>query len=363
MNPATTDLMIQTAFNASTWMHLAGRTRNRRCLKIPATPRAFAGIRRGIFLQSPSIHLASATAGHRLQVRVKIAVILNPKAGSVSDLAPILKQIKRLKPALCFITRKPGAAKRFAAEAIRKGCDYIIAAGGDGTLNEVVNGIARHAGKVRLGLLPLGTGNDFARCLDLPTTLAENIDILRAGKTRRIDLVRVKSDRSRYFVNVSAGGFSGLVDEKLTPEIKKAWGPLAYLRSAAAALPELRAYRTSVRFTPRKTSSQDLYTVIIANGRYVAGGLPIAPEADPSDGLLDVILIPQRPAPEIALLTARIMLGKHLGSDSIIFRRVPKISIRSRPGMWFNLDGELVGNEPATFEVIPGALQFVVEKT
>ncbi len=294
--------------------------------------------------------------------RVKTAVILNPKAGSVTDLSPILKQIERLKPAICSITRKRGAAQRFAAEAVRKGCNYIIAAGGDGTLNEVINGIARHASKVRLGLLPLGTGNDFARCLNLPTTLEQSIDILRAGKTRQIDLVRVKSDRSRYFVNVSASGFSGLVDEKLTPKIKKAWGPLAYVRSAAAALPELRAYRTSIRFGPRETSTLDLYNVIIANGRYVAGGLPIAPEADPSDGLLDVILIPQRPAPEIALLAARILLGRHLGSDSIIFRRVPKISIRSRPGMWFNVDGELVGNEPATFEVMPRALQFVVEK-
>ena len=294
--------------------------------------------------------------------RVKTAVILNPKAGSVTDLSPILKQIERLKPAICSITRKRGAAKRFAAEAVRKGCNYIIAAGGDGTLNEVISGIVRHAGQVRLGLLPLGTGNDFARCLNLPTTLEQNIDILRAGKTRQIDLVRVKSDRSRYFVNVSAGGFSGLVDEKLTPKIKKAWGPLAYVRSAAAALPELRAYRTSIRFGPRETSALDLYNVIIANGCYVAGGLPIAPDADPSDGLLDVILIPQQPAPQIALLTARILLGKHLGSDSIIFRRVPKISIRSRPGMWFNVDGELVGNEPATFEVMPGALQFVVKK-
>jgi diacylglycerol kinase (ATP) len=170
----------------------------------------------------------------------------------------------------------------------------------------------------------------------------------------------VKSDRTRYFVNVSAGGFSGLVNEKLTGAIKRSWGPLAYVRCAAAAFPDLRAYRTSVRFSPRETSALDLYNVVIANGRYVAGGLPIAPTADPSDGLLDVILIPKRPAAEIAMLAARMLVGKHLRSDAVIFRRVPKIAIRSRPGMWFNVDGELVGNEPAVFEVIPRALQFVV---
>jgi diacylglycerol kinase (ATP) len=293
---------------------------------------------------------------------VKTCVIVNPKAGSVKDLDLLLKQIDRLAPALIHVTPKKGAAKTLAAQAIRQGCDYIVAAGGDGTLNEVVNGFANRANKVRIGLLPLGTGNDFARCLNLPTGIEENIDILIAGATTPVDLIRVKSTRTRFFVNVSAGGFSGLVNEKLTRKIKKNWGPLAYLRSAAAALPELRAYRTTIRFGPRETVALDLYNVIVANGRFVAGGLPIAPESDPSDGLLDVILIPERPAAEIALLTAKILLGKHLHDDLVTFRRVPKVSIKSNPGMWFNVDGELVGNAPVEFEIVPGALQFVVGK-
>lgn len=294
---------------------------------------------------------------------MKIGVIINPKAGAVSGLAALRKQIQRLEPARCYVTTKRGSARKFAAAAVRAGCDYIIAAGGDGTLNEVVNGIAGQSGDVRLGLLPLGTGNDFARCLHLPASIDANIEILRAGASRPVDLVRVKTDRTRYFINVSAGGFSGVVDEKMTRAIKKTWGPLAYLRGAAAAIPELRAYRTSVRFGgERKSAAFDLYNVVIANGRYVAGGLPIAPEADPADGLLDVILIPQRPAAEMALLAALILLGQHLRSDSIIYRRVAKISVRSRPGMWFNVDGELVGKEPAVFEIIPGALHFIVGK-
>jgi diacylglycerol kinase (ATP) len=293
---------------------------------------------------------------------VKSCVIINPKAGSVKDLDLLLKQIAKLDPAFVYLTHKLGAAKAYAGAAIRNGCDFIIAAGGDGTLNEVVNGIGRRAAKIRVGLLPLGTGNDFARCLNLPVSVEENIDILLGGRTTAIDLVRVRSDRTRYFVNVSAGGFSGVVNEKLTPEIKRTWGPLAYVRSAAAALPELRAYRTSVALGEKETFSIDLYNVIVANGRFVAGGLPIAPESDPTDGLLDVILIPERPKPEIALLAAQILLGKHLRSNGITFRRTTKISIKSRPGMWFNVDGELVGNDPATFEVMPGALQFVVRK-
>jgi diacylglycerol kinase (ATP) len=293
---------------------------------------------------------------------VKRCVILNPKAGSVKDRNALMKQLRRLKASSVHVTRNKGAAKRFAREALRDNCDEIIAAGGDGTLNEVINGIAKNLGDVRVGLIPLGTGNDFARCLNLPATVEENVDLLLAGGSKAIDVVRAQSDRVRYFVNVSAGGFSGLVNEKLTPALKRTWGPLAYLRSAAAALPQLRSYRTTVRLSNKKTFSLDLYNVIIANGRFVAGGLPIAPNADPSDGLLDIILIPKRPASEMALVAAKMVLGNHLDADAITFRRAAKVSISSRPGMWFNVDGELIGNDPIVFEVMPRALQFVVGK-
>ena len=293
---------------------------------------------------------------------MKRCVIVNPKAGSVKDLDALLKQLARLEPSSLHVTEDAGAAESFAREAVRNCCDEIIAAGGDGTLNEVVNGMAESGGNVRIGLIPLGTGNDFARCLELPAGVDENIDIVLSGETKALDVVRATSDRARYFINVSAGGFSGLVDEKLTPELKKTWGPLAYLRSAAAALPELRAYRTTVEFDGKAKEAVDLYNVVVANGRFVAGGLPIAPDADPADGLLDVILIAARPASEVALVAAQVLLGKHLNSGVVTFRRAAKVAVSSRPGMWFNVDGELVGNDPIVFEVMPRALQFVVGK-
>jgi diacylglycerol kinase (ATP) len=160
-------------------------------------------------------------------------------------------------------------------------------------------------------------------------------------------------------VNVSAGGFSGLVNEKLTPEMKQTWGPLAYVRSAAAALPELHGYKTQVELADGEKLDVDLYNMIVANGSFVASGLPVAPDADPSDGMLDVIMIPKRSTAEMVLLAAQIVLGNHLGSQSILFRRTERLKVHSRPGMWFNADGELVGNEPAVFEIIPRALRFV----
>jgi diacylglycerol kinase (ATP) len=293
----------------------------------------------------------------------KLCVILNPSAGSIRDPNNLVERIARFRNVEIFTTTKPGSAARFARTAIRKGRDIIVAAGGDGTLNEVINGIGENLGDARVGLLPLGTGNDFARTVGVPTDLDAALDVIRAGKTRAVDLVRVTSDEVRYFVNVSAGGFSGLVDEKLTPEMKKTWGPLAYLRSVAAALPELRAYRTTLAFDNAESLRLDLYNVVVANGRYIGGGTLIAPDAAIDDGLLDIILIQKRSAPELALLAAQVVVGAHLSSDAIVFRRTAKLTVNSKPGMWFNVDGELVGNEPARFEILPRALRFVVPKS
>ena len=289
----------------------------------------------------------------------KTCIILNPAAGKARDLEDVVARLSRVPNGEIRISTKPGSAARFASAALRKGFDLVVAAGGDGTLNEVVNGIGENLGDARLGLIPLGTGNDFARTIGVPDDLEAAIDLIVIGETREVDLVRVTSDDVRYFVNVSAGGFSGLVDEKLTPEIKKTWGPLAYLRGAAAALSELRAYRTTLAFDNSESLTLDLYNVVVANGRYVAGGTLIAPEASVDDGLLDIVLIPKRSATELALLAAQVALGTHLTSDAIVFRRAAQLTVNSKPGMWFNVDGELVGNEPARFEILPRALRFI----
>jgi diacylglycerol kinase (ATP) len=294
---------------------------------------------------------------------VKICVILNPAAGSAENTDVLRGKLERLGSCKIEATAQPGDAQKFAHRAIADGCDLIISAGGDGTLNEVVNGIAEQNSQSRVGILPLGTGNDFARSIGLPAKVDECLEIIAQGKTKAIDLVRVTSDRVRYFVNVSAGGFSGVVDEKLTPEIKKSWGPLAYLRGAAAALPELRAYKTTIVFDDAETITLNLYNVIIANGRYVAGGIPVAPEAIVNDGVVDVFVIPEKPTAELAVLVAQVLLGKHTGSEAIVHRRAAKVAVNSSPGMWFNVDGELVGNEPALFEVMPSAMQFIVGDT
>ena len=291
---------------------------------------------------------------------MKTLIVLNPVAGSVGNVDELAEKLRLINDAELRVTTKQGDAENFSREAADHGFDLIVAAGGDGTLNAVINGLGERISDVSVGLVPLGTGNDFARSLNLPKDIDTSIELIERRQTRQIDAVRVTSDCTRYFVNVSGGGFSGIVDEKLTPEMKTTWGPLAYLRGAAEALPELCAYRTEMLLDDSEQIAMNLYNVIVANGRYVAGGIPIAPEAVIDDGLLDIILIPERPAAHIALLMGQILLGEHLTNEALVFRRAAKLAVNSHPGMWFNVDGELVGNEPAVFEVMPRALRFVV---
>ncbi|HEX7185685.1 MAG TPA: diacylglycerol kinase family protein [Thermoanaerobaculia bacterium] len=291
---------------------------------------------------------------------MKSRIIVNPNAGSVEDIGE-LKAVLGQKPGTEIrFTEREGHAEELAREALEGGAELIVAAGGDGTLNEVINGMSADFGRARLGLLPLGTGNDFARTIRVPADLEPALAVLQEGRTQRIDVARaVLRSRSRYFLNMSAGGFSGVVSEK-ADEAKDRWGPLAYMRGAIGAWPELQAFETSITLNSAETLRIETYNVVISNGRFVASGIPVAPQAEIDDGLLDVMIAPATTIPQLALLVPQVLLGLHLDSDLLIFRKATRIEIESEPSMGFNVDGELLGEEPALFEVLPRALEVVV---
>jgi diacylglycerol kinase (ATP) len=287
-------------------------------------------------------------------------VILNTNAGSARDLETLRQAIGRLGDVALVETTQRGHAIELAKHAIEGGCDLVIAAGGDGTINEVINGLSNDWGQARLGVLPLGTGNDLARTLTIPEEIEAAVEVIVHNRVRSVDIVCVESDATRYFINVSAGGFSGAVDEKLTDEMKASWGPLAYLRAAAMALPDLTPFHTTLQLDDAEPEELIAYNLVVANARYVAGGIPIAPEALLDDGKVDVIIVPEAPMPRLTMLVPQILLGRHLDNTDVIFRRASRVRVDSTPGMWFNSDGELVGNEPATFTVLPRTLRVIV---
>ena len=287
-------------------------------------------------------------------------VILNPLAGSGEDLPALRQALGRLGAVEILETEREGHAEELARAAAEGGAERVVAAGGDGTLNEVLNGLGDHLGAVRLGILPIGTGNDFVRSIGVPEDWEGAIDLLARGHTHRIDVARVEvAGRRRLFLNMSAGGFSQEINEALDPELKRRWGALAYVRSAANALPELRAYRTTLEIDD-ETVEIDAYLIVVANARFVAAGIPAAPQARLDDGLLDVIVFPEMAAVELLIAVPRALLGLHLGGDGVLFRRARRLTVSASPPVAFNADGELLAAATTTFDVLPRALEVVV---
>lgn len=292
---------------------------------------------------------------------MRARVIMNPAAGSAGQAEALRERIATAPDVELRETGSAGHARDLAREALSAGFDTVIAAGGDGTVNEVVQGLSADFSKARLGILPLGTGNDLVRSLSIP---ADPIDawslIAGEGRDERIDLIRVDTSGTvTYCANVAAGGFSGQVDEVLTDEMKARWGPLSYLRAAATVLPNLEGYTTTLAYDDGELEQIFALNVILANGKTCAGGLRVAPTADMQDGLMDVIIVRHTSLLDLAGVAARLMTGNYLDSVDVFHRRARQVIVNSKPGMWFNVDGELLTNEPATFSVVPGALRAI----
>jgi diacylglycerol kinase (ATP) len=290
---------------------------------------------------------------------MRTCIIVNPNAGSVADLETLAERLGELPDAVVRQTEAAGDAERLAREAVRDGADLVVAAGGDGTLNEVVNGLSDDFGKARLGLLPLGTGNDFARSVGIPDDLEGALAVLEKGEARAVDVGRATiGDTCRCFVNMSAGGFSGEVSER-AGEAKERWGPLAYMRAAVDALPELKGFLTTILMNGAETLRMESSNIIVSNGRYVASGIPAAPRAVLDDGLFDVLIAPAITIPQLAGLVPQVLLGLHMDSDLLLFRRATRVEIECDPPMAFNVDGELIGEGTARFEILPRALRVI----
>lgn len=294
-----------------------------------------------------------------------IRVIRNPQAGSADAWASLRDRILALGDARIMETHNRGDALEAAASAVRDEVELLIAAGGDGTINEVVNGMLRGAPpgtpRTRLAIVPLGTGNDLARTLNIPLDPAKAVETIRSNRVRTIDVFRAKwDDTERFAVNVAAGGFTGQMNEVITDAIKTRWGPLAYLRGAIGVIPDLTKYKTSIRYDGKARQPIHALNIIVANGRTAGGGTVVAPGADPGDGWLDVVIVRTGTALELAGVAARLLAGDYTNSDVVTHRRVRRVHVESEPGMWFNIDGELITNRPIAFSVVPGAIDVIV---
>ena len=240
-----------------------------------------------------------------------------------------------------------------------------MAVGGDGTINDVVNGLVG-ADTAELAIIPRGTGGDLVRTFGIPSKLDDAVRVALEGATRTIDLGRASyrawsgETEESYFANIASAGMSGAV-AKRTNEATRAplGGKAAYLWSTIAVFARWR--NAEVRVTvDGETRSGPMFDVIVANARYLAGGMKICPDAEPDDGLFDVLLIGDITKLDLALTLPKIYRGTHLPHPKAELLRGASVEIESAQPLPVELDGEQPGTTPVRFDVVPKALRLRV---
>jgi YegS/Rv2252/BmrU family lipid kinase len=293
---------------------------------------------------------------------VQTCIIFNPSARGQRAQA-LCSRLQELHPYFAVrLTAAAGDARRLAAQAVLEGFTTVVAAGGDGTANEVVNGIAdvpHGLQNVRLGILPLGTVNVFARELGLPWRLDAAIKTLATGRETTIDLGRADFDangqaQTRHFLQLAGAGIDSRAIELVTWEMKKKLGKLAYV---VAALRAAKEKQPVISVQCGHDLSGEL--VLLGNGRFYGGSIPVFPAADLRDGLLDVCIVPKLNWPSTAQIMGGLLTGKVHRWSSATCLQVRQIRLSSSSRVILQLDGENTLELPATLTVRPKALRVV----
>ncbi len=248
------------------------------------------------------------------------------------------------------LTWEAGDAARLVSEAQAGGYQHVAAGGGDGTLRDVAEAMARIACQASLVLVPLGTANDFARAAGVPLEPEQALALLDTP-AQSIDLGRVGE---QVFLNMATGGFGSQVTANTSEDLKKVLGAAAYLFTGLSRFSELSAATVDLH-GPDFLWRGDLLALGIGNGRQAGGGHVLCPQAQVDDGLLDISILP---APQEVVGTLRSLLSDGLGLENMFVRaRLPWVEIKSAQGLDINLDGEPLQSDSLRFEVLADALR------
>lgn len=307
-------------------------------------------------------------------------VIVNPASadGATRDAWPKIASDLRTHFGAFSVafTEAAGDGRQLAAAAAKQGTKLIIACGGDGTISEVVNGILEANKETELGVLPSGTGGDFRRTLRMPNNIAAAARALREGRTRIIDAGRVtfvndSGEREmRFFINVASFGMSTAVLEKTASGEAKKWIPGFAPRKLSSKLSYAAAtVQTTLSGTPTEVHVQldgqperrlRVAEFCVANARYYGGAMKIAPDAKLDDGQFDIITIGDASAFRILANSPRLYFGAHLRMNEVthaLAKQIVARPVKKEEEVRVELDGEVVGRLPATFQILPRAIR------
>jgi len=265
---------------------------------------------------------------------MKYLLILNPKAGSknVSELVKKIMLHFKSKFLDILTTKKKGDAIGYAKASKH---DVIIAAGGDGTVNEIINGIMCKKKRPKLAVLPIGTSNQLAKYLEMPTFLGQQLDTITNNNTRKLDVGNVNG---RFFILGAGFGLDAHAFNTITPEIKKLFGEIVYPLSMAKAIFEYDPIPLVVEINKNKYIG---YYVLVCNiGKY--GNFELVKYAKTHDGLLDVLIFPKKEIPDYIRHFFAILIQQHYNHDEIIYLKAKKISIKSEKPFLAHADAEIL---------------------
>lgn len=288
----------------------------------------------------------------------KARLIYNPTSGREEMRRLLPDVLERLDRAgietTCHATTGEGDATLAAADAVSRGYDIVIAAGGDGTLNEVVNGMAGKSNLPPLGVFPLGTTNDFARAMGIPKRWEDYCDLVIENKTRPIDIGKAND---RYFINIAGGGSLTELTYEVPSRLKTLIGQLAYYMKGIEKMASLSPTKLIINADGYEVLEGEFMLFLIANSNSVGGFEKLAPEARIDDGLLDVIAVKKCNLPEFIRLVSMALRGDHFNDPHVIYLKTKQMEVTSPGHVLLNLDGELGGELPGVFEILPQHLR------
>ena|SRR4051812_20761658 len=263
-----------------------------------------------------------------------------------------------------LLSQRPGQLTELARRAADDGAELLIVVGGDGTVYEVVNGIAGRA-DIELAVVPRGTGRDFVRTYGIPHRLEAALRTARDGPAREIDLglARFRSWQGEaseaYFANIASAGMSGAIAKRANETGKPLGGKVSYFWATLAVFARWRTSEIAVQVGDESRRAR-MHDVVVANGRYFGGGMMISPEAEPDDGVFDVLLIGNLTKRDLLLTLPKTYRGTHLPHPKAELLRGSTVEIDASEPLPVELDGEQPGTTPAYFELVPRALRLRV---
>ncbi|MCY0902114.1 MAG: YegS/Rv2252/BmrU family lipid kinase [Firmicutes bacterium] len=301
-------------------------------------------------------------------MRPRIRLIYNPTAGKESfrqQLSDVLRILEEAGlEASTHATRGPHDATEEAVRAWQAGFSYVVACGGDGTVNEVINGLARAPKERRpiLGILPAGTTNDLARALGLPFQIGDAARLIAQKRALPLDLGRIGDDR--YFVNIAGCGRLTAITYEVPSRMKTMLGQVAYVMKGLERLPGLRPIALNLRASSANAADYEYHhkamLCLITNSRSVAGFERIAPLASVRDGKLDVLIVKPTNLGDMIRLTTSALRGEHVKDERIVYLHAERIELASSEPVDVNVDGEFGGSLPTVVQVMPSHLSVLV---